>query len=440
MSSSFFKTTIGEQVTLQRGFDITKKDQIDGVVPVISSGGISSYHNEAKLSGPGVILGRKGSLGTVFYIDGPYWPHDTTLWVKDFKNNNPSFVYYFFKSISHELKSMDVGAANPALNRNHVHPLEIYWPTRNIQDQIADILSSVDAKIENNTKINQTLEKMVEALFKSWFVYFDPVKAKIAAIQAGSSHEDQTLAAMVSISGKDIDTLAIFKLEHPEKYAELKDFAEQFPSAMQDSELGEIPLGWTLSEIGNEVDVVGGATPSTKTPVFWDKGNINWTTPKDLSDLKDKILLKTERKITVDGLKKISSGLLPINTVLMSSRAPVGYLALTKIPVAINQGYIAMKCNHDLSPEFILQWCSANMSEILSRASGTTFAEISKKNFNSIPLVKPSVSSVSYYTKQSSSIYSLIEANVQENHYLKEIRDALIIKLISSEMKLDRSM
>ncbi|EMK3566187.1 restriction endonuclease subunit S, partial [Salmonella enterica subsp. enterica serovar Meleagridis] len=95
MSFSFYKTKIGEQVILQRGFDITKKDQVEGNIPVVSSGGISSYHNEAKISGPGVVLGRKGSLGTVFYIDGPYWPHDTTLWVKDFKNNNPIFVYYF---------------------------------------------------------------------------------------------------------------------------------------------------------------------------------------------------------------------------------------------------------------------------------------------------------------------------------------------------------
>ncbi|HHA2074368.1 TPA: restriction endonuclease subunit S, partial [Enterobacter ludwigii] len=75
MSFNFYKTTIGEQVTLQRGFDITKKDQVEGNIPVVSSGGISSYHNEAKVSGPGVVLGRKGSLGTVFYIDGPYWPH-----------------------------------------------------------------------------------------------------------------------------------------------------------------------------------------------------------------------------------------------------------------------------------------------------------------------------------------------------------------------------
>ncbi|HCP7890509.1 TPA: restriction endonuclease subunit S [Escherichia coli] len=436
MNFNFYKTTIGEQVTLQRGFDITKKDQVEGNIPVVSSGGISSYHNEAKVSGPGVVLGRKGSLGTVFYIDGPYWPHDTTLWVKDFKNNNPIFVYYFFKNISGLLKGMDVGAANPALNRNHVHPLEVLWPNRKTQDHIADILASLDAKINNNTEINKTLEQMAQALFKSWFVDFEPVKAKIAVLEAGGSLEDTTLAAMTVISGKDADSLAIFEREYPEKYAELKATAELFPTAMQESELGEIPVSWTLSEIGKEINIAGGATPSTKTPEFWDNGNINWTTPKDLSDLKDRILLHTERKITKFGLGKISSGLLPINTVLMSSRAPVGYLAIAKIPVAINQGYIAMKCDKDLSPEFVLQWCSINMPEIVSRASGTTFAEISKKNFKPIPLVKPPENLVKDYTKQVSTIYSLIENNARENNSLSQLRDTLLPKLLSGEITL----
>lgn len=254
MSFNFYKTTIGEQVTLQRGFDITKKDQVEGNIPVVSSGGISSYHNEAKVSGPGVVLGRKGSLGTVFYIDGPYWPHDTTLWVKDFKNNNPTFVYYFFKNISQLLKDMDVGAANPALNRNHVHPLEALWPNRKTQDHIASILASLDAKINNNTKVNITLEQMAQALFKNWFVDFEPVKAKIAVLESGGSQEEATLAAITAISGKSADALAIFEREYPEQYAELKATAELFPSAMQESELGEIPEGWAIDNLGEIIE------------------------------------------------------------------------------------------------------------------------------------------------------------------------------------------
>src|SRR6266851_7059697 len=127
----------GDVVTLQRGFDITKKEQKQGSVPVISSSGISSYHDTAKVNGPGVIIGRKGSLGTVFYAEEDYWPHDTTLWVKDFHDNSPKFTYYFLNTLN--LANLDVGASNPTLNRNHVHLLSVYWPPLPIQRQIAAI-------------------------------------------------------------------------------------------------------------------------------------------------------------------------------------------------------------------------------------------------------------------------------------------------------------
>lgn len=348
------------------------------------------------------------------------------------------YLYYWF------LWSGKIGSLEPYftgttikhLTGRSLADLNITLPPVKYQEKCALVLNSLDRKITHNKKINLTLEQMAQALFKSWFVDFEPVKAKMAVLEAGGSSEDATLAAMTAISGKDADALAVFEREHSEQYAELKATAELFPSAMQESDLGGIPEGWILSEIGEQIDIAGGATPSTKEPEFWDNGDIHWTTPKDLSNVKDRILLDTERKITKSGLGKISSGLLPVNTVLMSSRAPVGYLAIAKIPVAINQGYIAMKCNKELSPEFVLQWCSANMAEIVSRASGTTFAEISKKNFNPIPLVKPQVEIVRNYTKQASVIYSLIENNIREIKSLTQLRDTLLPKLLSGEITL----
>ena len=116
-------TTIGEQLVLQRGYDISKTEQAEGSIPVISSSGVRSYHNQYKERGPGVLLGRKGSIGTVYYTEDDYWPHSTTLFVKDFRGNSPEFVYYFFLSMAEKLKNMDVGTSNPTLNRNHVHPM-----------------------------------------------------------------------------------------------------------------------------------------------------------------------------------------------------------------------------------------------------------------------------------------------------------------------------
>jgi len=136
-------------------------------------------------------------------------------------------------------------------------------------------------------------------------------------------------------------------------------------------------------------------------------------------------------------LAKISSGLLPKNTVLMSSRAPVGYLAISKIPVAINQGYIAMKCEGTLTPEYVVQWTESVMGDIKQRASGTTFAEISKKNFKIIPVIVPEVELLSKFSEIVSDLYEKITEGVRERKSLTEIRDALLPKLLSGEMELE---
>jgi len=278
---------------------------------------------------------------------------------------------------------------------------------------------------------------MAQAIFKSWFVDFDPVHAKVEALKNGGNDNDARLAAMRAISSKTADGLAQFKSENPDDYAQLATTADAFPSSFTDSALGNIPKGWEISEIGNEVDVVGGGTPSTKNDEFWENGHIHWTTPKDLSNLNDKTLVDTERKVTEAGLKKISSGLLPVDTVLMSSRAPVGYLALAKVPVAINQGYIAMKCTKALSPEYVVQWCNHNMDDIKQRASGTTFAEISKKSFKPIPVIVPSLEALNAYSKNIGQLYLKIEKAIYENRSLVEIRDSLLPRLLSGELSVD---
>jgi type I restriction enzyme S subunit len=162
---------LGEVFTLQRGFDITKKEQSDGPYPVVSSSGINSYHNEYKVKGPGVVIGRKGTLGTSFYLEGDYWPHDTSLWVKDFKGNNPKFIYYFLKALPHE--KLDSGSANPTLNRNFVHLLEASIPNPNEQVSLAQVLTDIDKKIDLNNKINIELEAMAKLIYDYWFVQFD---------------------------------------------------------------------------------------------------------------------------------------------------------------------------------------------------------------------------------------------------------------------------
>jgi len=166
--SEWKDTTLGDILQFQRGFDITKKEQKTGNIPVVSSSGIASYHNEAKAKAPGVVIGRKGTLGTVHYINTDYWAHDTTLWVKDFKGNLPKFIYYFLKVM--HLENYDTGASNPTLNRNHIHKIRLKFPPFPIQKKIAEVLSVYDDLIENNDRRITLLEKMAEEIYREWFV------------------------------------------------------------------------------------------------------------------------------------------------------------------------------------------------------------------------------------------------------------------------------
>ena len=157
-------------VFLQRGFDITKVQQRSGNVPVISSSGANSWHDTAKVTGPGVIIGRKGTLGSVHYSNGDYWPHDTTLWSKSLQGNNARFVYYALKCVG--LERFNVGGANPTLNRNHIHRLPIRIPDWPTQDRIVSVLVAYDDLIENNRRRIALLEEAARLLYREWFVHF----------------------------------------------------------------------------------------------------------------------------------------------------------------------------------------------------------------------------------------------------------------------------
>lgn len=165
---SFAEIKLGDAVTFQRGFDITKNEQTEGNVPIVSSSGVSSFHNQWKTKGPGVVIGRKGTLGTVHYLQCDFWPHDTTLWVKDFKGNDRRLIYYFLQTL--HLENFDTGASNPTLNRNHLHKIKVVFPCQGIQKKIAAVLSAYDDLIENNRRRIALLEKMAEEIYREWFV------------------------------------------------------------------------------------------------------------------------------------------------------------------------------------------------------------------------------------------------------------------------------
>jgi len=155
-------------VFFQRGFDITQAQQREGSYPVISSSGVTSFHDEFKVSGPGVVIGRKGTLGSIHFTAADYWPHDTTLWSKDLKGNNPRFVYYFLHTL--DFKRFDVGNSKPTLNRNHIHDLAVSIPPLSVQDDITYVLCAYDELMENNRRRMELLEDAAQLLYREWFV------------------------------------------------------------------------------------------------------------------------------------------------------------------------------------------------------------------------------------------------------------------------------
>jgi type I restriction enzyme S subunit len=255
--------------------------------------------------------------------------------------------------------------------------------------------------------MSETLEAMARALFKAWFVDFEPVRAKME----GRWRRGESLPGLP---------------------AHLYDL---FPARLVDSELGEIPEGWEVKPMGELAEVVGGSTPKTERAEYWEGGTHHWVTPKDLSGLSMPVLLDTERKITDAGLAQISSGLLPNGTVLLSSRAPIGYLAIAEVPVAVNQGLIAMKPRRGTSNLFLLRWASAAHEEIVSHANGSTFLEISKANFRGIRTVAPDASVMKAFDRLARPLYRKVVENESESRTLAALRDALLPKLISGELR-----
>ena len=169
MSFKDWKTDkLGNILTLKRGYDLPQQHRIKGIVPIYSSAGLTGFHNEFKVKGPGVITGRYGTLGQVFYTEKKYWPHNTTLYVKDFKGSNPKFISYFLKTLG--LATSNDKTSVPGLNRNDIHEMMVSIPNLKIQKKIALILSSLDEKIELNRQTNQTLEAIAQTLFKEMCV------------------------------------------------------------------------------------------------------------------------------------------------------------------------------------------------------------------------------------------------------------------------------
>lgn len=222
MSSDRINTTLGEIVEFKRGYDLPANKRRDGAYAIISSSGVSGSHDEAKAKAPGVVTGRYGTIGELFYIKDDYWPLNTALYVRDFKGNLPRFIYYFLHSVI--FAQFSDKSSVPGVNRNHLHALEVSFErNRDRQRTIAKILGDLDDKITLLREINATLEEIARAVFRAWFVDFAPVRAKVAGATS-------------------------FRGMPPTLF-------DQLPDSFTPSELGDIPTGWKVGRVGDVVEL-----------------------------------------------------------------------------------------------------------------------------------------------------------------------------------------
>ena len=356
-----------------------------------------------------LILSNSATPGIPKFVGISACIHDGWLLLRNLRHLDKLYCYYLLLLERPRIVEQGSGTVFTNLKTDILKRHRVRVPPLPEQRAIAHILGTLDDKIELNRRMNETLEAMARALFKSWFVDFEPVRAKME----GRWRRGESLPGL------------------PAEHYDL------FPERLVDSELGEVPAGWEVRALGEIVEVVGGTTPSTKVIEFWQGGTHCWATPKDLSNLSTPVLLDTERKITDAGLDKIGSGLLPTGTVLLSSRAPIGYLAVSEEPVAINQGFIGIPPREKVSNLFMLYWCEASHEEIVNHANGSTFLEISKGNFRQLMVVMPDNAAMTTFDRSVRPLYERIVSNEWESRSLAAQRDALLPGLVSGEVGLD---
>jgi type I restriction enzyme S subunit len=382
MSSQWKKCLLGDLIDLKRGYDLPASSRIPGDCPIVSSSGVTGSHFEAKVKAPGVVTGRYGTLGQVFYLQEDFWPLNTSLYVRDFKGNHPKFIAYFLGSLG--LENSNAAGAVPGLNRNHLHQLEVSAPDYEGQRRIASILSAYDDLIENNTRRIEILEEMARRLYEEWFVHF-----------RFPGHEE---------------------------------------ASFNESEQGRVPEGWGVKPVADTFQILGGGTPSKKVPEYWDEGHINWFSPTDLTRSSTSFVEESSSKITNLGLKKSSAKLFPAYSVMMTSRATIGVVAINTQPASTNQGFITCLPSSEFPCWLMFHWLKENVERFISLGTGATFKEISKGVFKEIQLVVPPRLISGAFEESVAPMMKQVEILQRKNRNLRVQRDLLLPKLVSGEI------
>lgn len=313
-----------------------------------------------------------------------------------------NYIYWLLRTPQYRkyCRSRQTGTTNLGLSRDDF----LSFPVPPLTDEVNAFVLTLEAleeKISNLRKQNETLEKIAQTLFKHWFVDF----------------------------------------EFPYDFAQGRPNADGKPykssgGEMVPSELGEIPVGWRVGKLGDEVETLGGGTPSTKKPDYWVDGDIAWYSPTDLTKSNTLFSLGSEKQITKLGLEKSSAKLFPAYSILLTSRATIGEITINTCPACTNQGFITLVPNNKLGVYFLLGWLLTQINLIKQLASGSTFLELSKSNFRNFLFLIPDSQCLSEYDEIIKPVFQKVENNIRQIRSLTQTRDVLLPKLMSGQVRI----
>ncbi len=403
------------------GSNLVSRDYVDQGVPVIRGqnmgerwiGGEFTYVTiekakslAANLARPGdIVFTQRGTVGQVAVV--PEEPFDRYLISQsqmkltvDREQADPLFFYYVFRSSEQQdyVRRNVIQTGVPHINLGILRNTPVPLPPLQDQRAIAHILGTLDDKIELNRRTNETLERIARALFKSWFVDFDPVSVKAEGRDPGLP----------------------------------KRFADLFPDSFEESELGEIPAGWAVGPILAQAELLSGGTPKTDRTEYWD-GDIEWASAKDVSQCREAFLVATERTITAQGLAQSATKLIPaFSTVVVARGATTGRMVLLGHEMAMNQTCYALISTAG-TPFALFCQLRQDIDTLVHAAHGSVFDTITTSTFTSSRIVLPPQPSLRAYEQLTSPVFRRLLRNTEECRTLAALRDTLLPKLISGE-------
>ncbi len=388
MKNGWRECQLGDVIELKRGYDLPERERRVGNVPIVSSSGISGTHDSGMAKGPGVVTGRYGTLGEVFLIRQDFWPLNTTLYVRDFKGNDPQFISYFLRTL--DFLAYSDKAAVPGLNRNHLHQAKVFCPPVEAQIRIAEILGSLDDKIELNQRTNETLEAMARTLFRSWFVDFDPVRAKA---------DGQTPRGM------DAATVKLF------------------PDSFDPSALGPIPKGWRVGKLEEVAEIVMGSSPAGDT-----YNEVGIGTPLVNGPVEFGEHFAVKRKWTTEP-GRLSK---PNDLIFCVRGSTTGRRVVADDVYCLGRGVCSIRSKSG-AWAFIHRLIDFSLDRLLSRVSGSVFPNLNGPDLKQFEVVIPNDKIVAVFEQHAQSWMNLIAARVRESENLAATRDAMLPKLMSGE-------